>query len=109
MTNFSSSPEKDHIPFHTRFGLRLLQLLLIVFALLLTKRCVEIYHNNKLTSEQLKIEYFAKGYASGSKKARGLTENEEPEFTNYSLKKAYRDGYRKGWDSEREKEKPTTK
>jgi hypothetical protein len=106
MAALSVDPEKDKIPFHTRFGLRLLQLLLIVFALLLIKHCVDIYHDNKLTSEQLKIEFFDKGFASGLKKARGLAEDKEPEFTNYTLKKAYRDGYRQGWDSGREKKRP---
>ena len=70
--------EKDEkIPFHTRFGLRLLQVLLVIFSLLLVKRCVDIYQDNRLTDAQLKIEYFDKGYA---------------------MKKAYRDGYRQGWD-----------
>ena len=90
------------IPFHTRFGLRLLQVLLIVFALLLVKRCVDIYHDNKMTDEQTKMEFFEKGYAGGMKKARGLPEDPEPQFKNYALEKAYRDGYRQGWDKGRE-------
>jgi len=105
MPENSINPEKGKIPFHTHFGLRLLQVLIILFALLLTKRCVEIYYDNKMTSEQLKIEYFDKGFASGIKKAQGLPEDQEPEFANYSLKQAYRDGYRQGWDKGREKEK----
>ena len=91
--------KEEKIPFHTRFGLRLLQVLLIVFALLLVKRCVDI---NKLTDEQIKIEYFERGYASGIKKAQGLPEEPEPQFKNYALKKAYRDGYRQGWDKGKE-------
>lgn len=94
--------KEEKIPFHTRFGLRLLQVLLIIFALLLIKRCVNIYHDNKTTNEQIKVEYFDKGYASGFKKARGLTEDPEPQFKNYALKKAYRDGYRQGWDKGQE-------
>jgi hypothetical protein len=94
--------KEEKIPFHTRFGLRLLQVLLIVFALLLVKRCVDIYHDNKLTGEQIKIEYFEKGYAGGMKKAQGLPVDPEPQFKNYALKKAYRDGYRQGWDKGRE-------
>lgn len=105
MSDFSIKPKEEKIPFHTRFGLRLLQVLLIVFALLLVKRCVNIYHDNKLTTEQIKIEYFEKGFASGMKKAQGLPEDQEPLFKNYALKKAYRDGYRQGWDKGREKEK----
>jgi len=105
MPELSIDPEKEKTPFHTRFGLRLLQVLLIVFALLLVKRCVDIYHDNMLISEQLKIEYFDKGFASGMKKAQGFPENKEPEFANYGLKKSYRDGYRQGWDKGREKEK----
>ena len=94
--------QEEKIPFHTRFGLRLLQVLLLVFALLLIKRCVDIYHDNKLTSKQTEIEYFEKGYASGVKKAQGSVENGEPVFKNYALKKAYREGYRQGWDKGRE-------
>ena len=93
---------KAKFPFHTRFGLRLLQVLLVVFALLLVKRCINIYHDNKLTNEQIRIEYFEKGFDSGFKKAQGLPENSEPHFKSYALKKAYRDGYRQGWDKGRE-------
>lgn len=93
--------KKESPAFHTRFGLRLLQVLLIVFALLLVKRCVAIYHDNKLTSEEVKIEYFEKGYASGIKKAQGLGEEAEPRFKNYALKQSYRDGFRQGWDKGR--------
>ncbi|MDH3777141.1 MAG: hypothetical protein OER59_08790 [Desulfobulbaceae bacterium] len=89
-------------PLHTRFGLRLLQVLLIVFCLLLIKRCVTIYHDNKETNDQIKIEFFDKGYVSGMKKAKGLPAEPETQFKNYALKKAYRDGYRQGWDMGRE-------
>ena len=91
--------EKDEkIPFHTRFGLRLLQVLLVIFSLLLVKRCVDIYQDNRLTDAQLKIEYFDKGYATGMKRAKGLSGEPKPQFKNYALKKACRDGYRQGWD-----------
>ncbi len=94
--------QKDNkIPHHTRFGLRFLQVLLVIFALLLFKRCVGIYNDYKVTSEQIKMEYFEKGYDNGLKKARGLSEDQEPEFGNYALKQAYRDGYRQGWDEGR--------
>ena len=94
--------QEEKIPFHTRFGLRLLQVMLIIFALLLIRRCVVIYHDNKSTNEQVKVEYFEKGYNSGLKKAQGLPEIPRPHFRNYALKKAYRDGYRKGWDAGRD-------
>lgn len=97
--------KEKKIPFHTRFGLRLLQVLLIVLALLLVKRCVNIYHDNKESDEQVKIEYFEKGFSSGFNKAQGLQDIEEPQFRNYALKKAYRDGYRQGWDKGRESSK----
>ena len=94
--------KEEKTPLHTRFGLRLLQVLLIVFALVLVRRCVDIYHDNKVSSEQVRVEYFEKGYASGMKKAQGLPETPEPQFKNYALKKTYRDGYRQGWDKGRE-------
>jgi len=93
------------IPYHTRLGLRLLQVLIIVLAMVLVKRCVIIYHENKTVDQQIKVEYFDKGFASGMKKSMGLQEDPEPQFRNYAVKKAYRDGYRQGWDQGREKEK----
>ncbi len=89
------------VSWHTRFGLRFLQVLLIIFSLLLVKRCVVLYQDNKFGDEQTRIEYFDKGFASGLKKARGKQEDPEPFFENYTLEKAYRDGYRQGWDKGR--------
>lgn len=93
--------KEEKIPYHTRFGLRLLQVLLVVLSLVLVRRCVYIYQDNKLTGEQIKIEYFEKGYTGGMKKAQELQQDPEPQFKNYALKKAYRDGYRQGWDKGR--------
>ncbi len=97
--------KEKKIPFHRRFGLRLLQIIIIVLCMVLVKRCVDIYHSNKTTDEQTKIEFFDKGYASGMKKSMGLPKDPEPQFKNYAFKKAYRDGYRQGWDKGREKTK----
>ena len=97
--------KEEKIPFHRHFGLRLLQVMLIVLSMLLVKRCVNIYHENKITDQQIKIEYFEKGFDSGTKKSMGLPQNPEPQFKNYALKKAYRDGYRQGWDTARENKK----
>ena len=94
--------KEEKIPFHRHLGLRLLQVLLIVFCLVLVRRCVDIYHENKITDQQVKTEYFEKGHNSGMKKSMGLTIDQEPQFKNYALKKAYRDGYRQGWDKGRE-------
>ncbi|MFC1843543.1 hypothetical protein ACFLZ5_01985 [Thermodesulfobacteriota bacterium] len=73
--------------------------------MLLFKRCVDIYHENKITDQQIKIEYFEKGFASGKKKSMGISEDPEPQFKNYALKKSYRNGYRQGWDTGREEKK----
>ena len=97
--------KEKKLPFHRHFGLRLLQVLLVVLSLVLVKRCTDIYHYNKQIDRQTEIEYFEKGYASGMNKSKGLSEDPEPQFKNYALKKSYRDGYRKGWDKGREKEK----
>jgi hypothetical protein len=74
--------KEEEIPFHRRFGLRLLQVLIIVLSMVLIKRCVEIYHENKITDEQIKIEYFEKGFESGMKKSMGSPEDLEPQFKN---------------------------
>ena len=97
--------KEEKLPFHRHFGLRLLQVLLIVFSLLLVKRCTDLYHENKQVDSQIVIEYFEKGYSSGMNRSMGLSEDPEPRFKNYALKKAYREGYRKGWDKGREKDK----
>lgn len=97
--------KEDKLPFHRHFGLRLLQVLLIVFSLLLIKRCVDIYRENKLSDQQIIIEFYNKGFENGMNKSKGFSIDPEPQFKNYTLKKAYLDGYRQGWDKGREKEK----
>jgi hypothetical protein len=96
---------ESKLPYHRRFGLRLLQVLIIILCLILVKRCVNIYYENRVIDEQVKVEYFERGYANGMKKSTGLPLNPEPHFENYALKKAYRDGYRQGWDSGRKEGK----
>jgi len=90
---------ENKVLLHTRFGLRLLQVLIIVLCMVLVMRCVAIYQDNKIIDEQVRVEYFDKGFASGMKKSQGLPIDPEPQFKNYALNKAYRDGYRQGWDS----------
>jgi hypothetical protein len=97
--------KEKNLPTHTHFGLRLLQVLIIILCLVLMKRCVNIYYDNRLIDEGVRTEYFEKGFASGRKKSMGLPIDPEPQFTNYAFKKAYRDGYRQGWDSALEEEK----
>ena len=74
--------------------------------MVLVKRCVNIYHENNITDQQIKTEYFDKGFASGMKKSLGLPEDPEPQFKNDTLKKSYRDGFRQGWDTGRKKQHP---
>ena len=96
------APEEERVPFHRRFGLRLLQIMLIIFSLLLIKRCVNLYHDNRQVDQQVIKEYYEKGFDSGMKQASGLSRDPEPQFSNYAMKKAYLDGYRQGWDKGRE-------
>ena len=95
----------NKLPFHRRFGLRLLQVLIIILCLVLVNRCVNIYYENRVVDEQVKVEFFERGYANGMKKSSGLAVGLEPQFYNYTLKKSYRDGYRQGWDSGRKGDK----
>jgi len=97
--------KEEKIPFHRHFGLRLLQVLIIVFSIVLVQRCVALYHANRITDEQTNKEYFEKGFESGMNKSMALSQDPEPQFKNYALKKAYRDGYRQGWDTGRENSK----
>jgi hypothetical protein len=66
--------------------------LLIVLSMVLVKRCVDIYLDNKISARQIKVEYFEKGFANGMKKSKGLPVDPEPRLKNYALKKADRDG-----------------
>ena len=43
--------KEEEIPFHRLFGLRLLQLLLKFSCMVLVKRCIYIYHENKITGQ----------------------------------------------------------
>ena len=97
--------KEEKLSFHRHFGLRLLQVLLIVLSLMLVKRCTDIYHENKQIDRQSEIEYYEKGFANGMNRSMGLPEDPKPRFKNYALKKAYREGYRQGWDKARQKEK----
>ena len=96
--------KENKLPFHRHFGLRLLQVLLIVLCMMLVKRCVDIYYANREIDERIKVEYFEKGFANGTKRSMGFPGDPEPQFRNYAFKKAYRDGYRQGWDSGRKQE-----
>jgi hypothetical protein len=93
---------ENKIPVHTRLGLRLLQILLVVLALMLVKRCVYLYLDNRMTDQRIQTEYFEKGFANGLNRSRGMVKKPDPQFKNYALEKAYRDGYRQGWDKGRE-------
>jgi len=77
------------------------QTLIIVLDVILIQRCIAIYQETKSGDQQKVSGYYEKGFAAGWEKAKGLNIKAEPIFEQYSYKKAYGDGYRDGWDSEK--------
>ena len=72
--------KKVKITFHSRFGLRFLQILIIVLAIILIQRCIAIYQETKPAEHQTVLEYYGKGFAAGREKANGANITAEPIF-----------------------------
>ena len=58
------------IAFHAIFGLRFLQILIIVLAVILIQRCIGIYQETKSADQQTVSEYYEKGFAAGRERPR---------------------------------------
>jgi hypothetical protein len=91
--------DEKQIPLHRRFGLRLLQFLLVVFALLLMRYCVILVMNSNNPGLKMQREYYNKGYEAGKQKALQGRDRLAPSFPDLLLERKYRDGYRDGWDA----------
>jgi hypothetical protein len=103
--NNKTKTNAEKIPLHTRFALRLIQILIILLAIVLIQRCLAIYQETKPVDQNIVQEYYQKGFEAGKNKAQGQEVNILSDFEKYSFKKSYRDGYRDGWDQERAKNK----
>jgi len=92
--------QNEGISFQRKYGLRLLQILIILVAFFLVRNCI-LMLGGDIPSEQRLNQYYEMGYEAGKSTALGRRPIAEPNFSDPLLKKRYRDGYRSGWDNGR--------
>lgn len=95
------------IPLYTKIGIRVTIILMIVLSFMLLKNCIGSIHYGTTTSQDEIQRYYDKGYKDGTEQATEPTDRREPELDNPMLKKAYRKGFRDGWDATRRHSTPT--
>jgi hypothetical protein len=93
-------PQNEKISTQRKYGLRFLQVLIILVAFFLVRNCL-LTLSSDIPSGQLLNQYYEMGYEAGKTKALGSYPVKEPSFSEPLLKKKYRDGFRKGWDDGR--------
>ena len=93
----------EEISFQRKYGLRFLQILIVLVAFFLVRNCI-LTLSNDIPSEQRLNQYYELGYEAGKSTASGSHSVAEPTFSDPLLKKKYRDGYRNGWDDGRNSE-----
>ncbi len=91
--------EKKKIPAHRRFGLGLLQILLVLTAFFLVRRCVLLIDGNRGIPEATLESSYRMGFEAGKRQAETGLFAEEPPVTAELLKLRYREGFKKGYDA----------
>lgn len=86
------------IPLYTKIGGRLTIILIILLSFMLLKNCVRSVKYGSTTQQDEIRQYYDMGYKDGKNQISKQTV-EESEQNNPVLTKAYRQGYRDGWDS----------
>lgn len=96
----------DKIPLYTRLGAKITAILMLLLTLMILKNCVESFFYGTTTDSETVEYYYKLGFADGEKKAHEGEQHkiEEPQHDNLLLIKAYRRGFRDGWDSGRQQE-----
>ncbi len=90
------------IPTHTKIGIRVTVILIIILSVMILKNCVGSFFYGTRTGNKIQQQYYDQGYNDGSNKAQGMKVNEEPKTNNPLLRKTYRKGFRDGWDSQKQ-------
>ena len=99
--------KKPEIPAHTKWGIRVTTVIIILLSVMIIKNCVGSVFYGVSTEKEMQVQFYELGYSHGMQKARGLDLPPEPEIDNLLLRKEYRKGYRNGWDSvQSERKKP---
>ncbi len=91
--------EKPEIPTHTKWGIRVSGVIILLITVMILKNCMGSFIYGVSTEEEPQKEYYELGYSHGVQKAQGLEQPPEPDTENLLLRKLYRKGYRDGWDS----------
>lgn len=91
--------EKPEIPMHTKWGIRISAVIILLITIMIIKNCIGSFMYGVSTEQELQKQYYDLGYSHGVQKAQGLQKEAEPETDNLLLRKLYRKGYRDGWDS----------
>lgn len=91
--------ENRPIPLYTKIGGRITILLLLLLAFMLVKNCAGSIHYGTTTSQQEIRRYYDMGYAQGNRQTPEQATEAAPTTDNPLLQKAYRRGFRAGWDS----------
>ncbi len=92
----------DHsrqLPAYTRIGFRITLALLLVISVLLLRNCVQAVRDGTSTPTPTVEQVYEQGVADGRRKARGLEPETPYDGDNLVLQKAYRRGFRTGWDA----------
>lgn len=94
-----STEEKPEIPPHTKWGIRVSTVIILLISVMIIKNCVGSIMYGVSTEQDQQNQFYELGYSHGMQKAQGMERPAEPETKNLLLKKLYRKGYRDGWDS----------
>ena len=94
-----SPQEQPEIPAHTKWGIRISTVIILLISAMIIKNCVGSIMYAVSTEKEQQNLYYELGSTHGMQKAQGMTKPAEPETENLLLKKRYRKGYRDGWDS----------
>ena len=82
-----STQEKPEIPTHTKWGIRVTTVIILIITVMIIKNCVGSIMYGVSTEQEQQNQYYELGYSHGMQKAQGMKKSEEPETENLLLKK----------------------
>ena len=102
-----SSKEKPEIPLHTKWGIRVTAVIILILTVMIIKNCMGSFIYGVLTEQEQQDQYYEIGYSHGVRRAQGLEQAPEAKTEISLLRKLYHKGYRDGWDSVQASKKKT--
>ena len=90
---------RREIPTYTKIGFRLTLALLLIISIFLLRNCVQAVRDGASTPAPTVEQMYDQGFEDGRRKALGLAPGTPYEGDNLVLHKAYRRGFRAGWDA----------